>query len=110
MFLANWLKYLESLPPDLNNRYSDHLKNTAKELDVLGFAGKVITVAGTNGKGSCVAFLESILLSAGLSTGAHISPHMLRYNERIRLDGNDVERVTNISPSGSNWSGSLGVG
>jgi dihydrofolate synthase/folylpolyglutamate synthase len=51
----------------------------------------VVTVGGTNGKGSCVTFLESILLTAGLRTGAYLSPHLLRYNERVRIGGNEVE-------------------
>jgi dihydrofolate synthase/folylpolyglutamate synthase len=46
-----------------------------------------ITVAGTNGKGSCVAFLESIYRAQGYKVGAYTSPHLLRYNERIRING-----------------------
>lgn len=46
-----------------------------------------ITVAGTNGKGSCVAMLECILLKAGYRVGVYSTPHLLRYNERIRLNG-----------------------
>ncbi len=51
---------------------------------------KVITVAGTNGKGSSVAFLEAILKAGGYRVGCYTSPHMLRYNERIRLNGAEV--------------------
>lgn len=50
----------------------------------------VITVAGTNGKGSTCAILESILLSAGYRTGLYTSPHLLRYAERVRVDGREV--------------------
>ena len=50
----------------------------------------VITVAGTNGKGSSVALLESIYQNAGYKTGAYTSPHLLRYNERIHLNGEEV--------------------
>lgn len=50
----------------------------------------VITVGGTNGKGSTVAFLDALLRASGLSTGMFTSPHFLRYNERIRVDGTDV--------------------
>lgn len=49
-----------------------------------------ITVAGTNGKGSSVAFLEAILIAAGYRVGSYTSPHLIHYNERIRLQGNDV--------------------
>jgi dihydrofolate synthase/folylpolyglutamate synthase len=51
----------------------------------------VITVAGTNGKGSCVAMLEAILLAAGYRVGAYTSPHLSRYNERIRIGGAEVD-------------------
>ncbi len=46
-----------------------------------------VTVAGTNGKGSCVALLEAILQAAGYRVGAYTSPHLLRYNERVRIAG-----------------------
>ncbi|WP_150049151.1 bifunctional tetrahydrofolate synthase/dihydrofolate synthase [Methylomonas rhizoryzae] len=49
-----------------------------------------ITVAGTNGKGSCVAFLQAIYLAQGYKVGAYTSPHILRYNERIRIDGREA--------------------
>jgi dihydrofolate synthase/folylpolyglutamate synthase len=47
----------------------------------------LFTVAGTNGKGSTCAMLEAILLAAGYRVGLYTSPHLLRYNERVRLDG-----------------------
>ena len=57
----------------------------------------VITVGGTNGKGSTVAFLEAILRHAGVVTGAFTSPHLVRYNERIRIDGVPVDDAELIS-------------
>ncbi|MBU0743932.1 MAG: bifunctional tetrahydrofolate synthase/dihydrofolate synthase [Gammaproteobacteria bacterium] len=89
--LASWLHRLESLPSGLANNSLDHLKIVAQKLDLLKFTNKVITVAGTNGKGSTVIFLESILLASGFNTGAYISPHLVHYNERIRLNGKDVD-------------------
>lgn len=50
----------------------------------------LVTVGGTNGKGSCVAMVEAICRAAGYRTGVYSSPHLLRYNERVRLDGEDV--------------------
>src|SRR5688572_21908137 len=50
----------------------------------------VITVGGTNGKGSTCAFLERILLEAGYKVGLYTSPHLLHYNERVRIGGHDV--------------------
>ncbi|MDD9811415.1 MAG: bifunctional folylpolyglutamate synthase/dihydrofolate synthase [Gammaproteobacteria bacterium] len=54
-------------------------------------AGLVISVAGTNGKGSSVAMLDAVLRAAGLSTGAYTSPHLARYNERVKINGRAVE-------------------
>jgi dihydrofolate synthase/folylpolyglutamate synthase len=54
-------------------------------------ATHVITVAGTNGKGSTVAFIEAIARAAGWRVGTYTSPHLLRYNERVRIDGADLD-------------------
>jgi dihydrofolate synthase/folylpolyglutamate synthase len=58
-------------------------------LDLSGTA--VITVGGTNGKGSCVAFLEAILLAQGYRVGTYTSPHLMRYNERVCIGGEPVD-------------------
>lgn len=58
---------------------------------------RVITVAGTNGKGSTVGTLEALLQAAGRRTGAFTSPHLQNYNERIRIDGKDIDDATLIS-------------
>lgn len=95
MNLTSWLKYLETFPSGVNNNSLDNIKKVAHKLNLLNFykkySGKIIIVGGTNGKGSCVVSLESILLAAGYRTGAFISPHLLRYNERIRLNGADID-------------------
>jgi dihydrofolate synthase/folylpolyglutamate synthase len=57
----------------------------------LQFNCPVITVAGTNGKGSTCAYLESILLASGYKVGCHMSPHLLVFNERARINGEDVK-------------------
>ncbi|GAA4792648.1 bifunctional tetrahydrofolate synthase/dihydrofolate synthase [Lysobacter hankyongensis] len=54
-------------------------------------ARQVTIVGGTNGKGSTVAFIEAIARAAGLRVGAYTSPHLLRYNERVRVDGADAD-------------------
>lgn len=91
MNLTSWLRYLETLPAGLNNNSLIRVKNIAEKLDLLNFSKKTIIVGGTNGKGSCVIFLEAILQEAGYRTGAFISPHVLRYNERIRCNGKDID-------------------
>lgn len=65
--------------------------SVARTLGVDKPNSRIITVAGTNGKGSTVAHLEALLRAAGASTGMFTSPHFLRYNERIRVDGLEVE-------------------
>lgn len=94
MNLNAWLQYLEALPSGLHNNSLLGVRSVAQKLGLLRFSGKIITVGGTNGKGSCVVFLEAILLAASLKTGAFISPHVLRYNERIRFNGKDIDDKT----------------
>lgn len=62
-----------------------------KEALGLSFACPVITVAGTNGKGSTCAYLEAILLASGYKVGCHMSPHLLSFNERARVNGEEVK-------------------
>jgi dihydrofolate synthase/folylpolyglutamate synthase len=65
----------------------ERVRGVATRLAVARPAGPVFTVAGTNGKGSTVALLERMLLELGLRVGTYTSPHLVRYNERIRIDG-----------------------
>ncbi len=88
--LEQWLAWQEGLHPsaiDLG------LQRPGEVLQRLGWQRPdfaVITVAGTNGKGSSSAMLEAILQAAGYRVGCYTSPHILRYNERIRIDGEEV--------------------
>lgn len=90
MDLNSWLSYLETLHPKPIELGLDRITKVAKKLSILPYNKPVITVAGTNGKGSCVALLEQILLASGYRVGAYTSPHLLKYNERIRINGIDV--------------------
>ena len=90
--LDEWLSWQESLNPkeiDLG------LERVSRVLHRVGhnnhFDCPLITVAGTNGKGSVVAFLEAIALAGGYATCTYSSPHLLRYNERIRIDGSEID-------------------
>ena len=88
--LPQWLEYQLSVHPRDIALGLDRVADVSRRLG-LGRPGRhVITVAGTNGKGSTVAFIEAIARAAGLRVGAFTSPHLLRYNERIRLDGQDA--------------------
>lgn len=111
--LNEWLDLLESRHPTEIEFGLDRIGRVAKQLGFLSsdplerhfvstkqrankqIAKKVITVAGTNGKGSCVAAIDSILRAAGYSVGTYTSPHLIHYNERICIDGLPVgdERI-----------------
>lgn len=82
--LADWLTYLESLHP---KTIALGLERVAQVKQRLGLQPDfpVIVVGGTNGKGSVCAMLESILHAAGYRVGCYTSPHLLRYNERVRI-------------------------
>jgi len=84
--LAAWLAYLETLHPKTIALGLERVKDVHARMDA-SLACPVITVTGTNGKGSTCAMLEAILRSAGYSTGLYSSPHLLRYNERVRISG-----------------------
>ncbi len=85
--LAEWLSWLETLHPKKIDMSLDRIRSVLDSLSLRPPPYRVITVGGTNGKGSCVAILESIYRSAGYRVGAFTSPHLFRFNERIRVDG-----------------------
>lgn len=92
--LAEWLAWQEQLHPSTIELGLQRVKSVAERLPFFANhspAPKTIIVGGTNGKGSCVAYLESILRAAGYRVGAYSSPHLLHYNERIRIDGEMVD-------------------
>ena len=85
--LAKWLDYIESLHPSEIELGLDRVQQVADRAGVLSQTPFVVTIAGTNGKGTTIAALESVLLEAGLCVGAYTSPHLLHYNERVRING-----------------------
>ena len=94
--LDDWLDWLQTLSP---REIVLGLERVEAVLERMAIPRPplVITVAGTNGKGSCVAMLESILRRAGARTGCYTSPHLNRYNERIRVDGRPLDDAAVIS-------------
>ena len=88
--LADWLAYQERLHPNTIDLGLERLQRVLARLDWQRPSCPIVTVGGTNGKGSCVAMLESILIAAGYRVGAFTSPHLIRYNERIRICGRDA--------------------
>ncbi len=85
--LADWLDFIERQHPKSIDMGLDRVREAAARMGLGQPAKQVVTVAGTNGKGSTVAFIESIAREAGWKVGAYTSPHLLRYNERVRVDG-----------------------
>ena len=88
--LGDWLARIEQLHPKAIELGLERLRAVASRLS-LRLPCAVITVGGTNGKGSTCAMLESILLAAGYRVGLYTSPHLVRFNERARLDGAPVD-------------------
>jgi dihydrofolate synthase / folylpolyglutamate synthase len=88
--LAEWLTLQESVHPKSIDLELTRVAAVARALGVAEPAFPVMTVGGTNGKGSTVAHLTALLSALGASTGMFTSPHFIRYNERIRVNGDEV--------------------
>lgn len=88
--LPDWLAFIERQHPNAIAMGLERVRDVAARMGLGKPAPHVVTVAGTNGKGSTVAFVEAIARAQGLRVGAYTSPHLLRYNERVRIDGHDV--------------------
>lgn len=90
--LVDWLNHILSVhPADIDMGLTRLAEVAAKMgLDILPHS-RVVTVAGTNGKGSTCAIMESILLEGGTTTGVFSSPHLHSYNERVRINGQELE-------------------
>ncbi|MGJ7901944.1 bifunctional tetrahydrofolate synthase/dihydrofolate synthase, partial [Lysobacter sp. 1R34A] len=89
--LADWLSHIERIHPKSIDMGLDRIRVVSQRLGLKRPARKVVTVGGTNGKGSTVAFIEAIARAAGWRVGAYTSPHLLAYNERVRIGGADAE-------------------
>ncbi|MEW9624858.1 bifunctional tetrahydrofolate synthase/dihydrofolate synthase [Rhodanobacter geophilus] len=89
--LAEWLSYQENLHPRSIELGLERVRGVWQRMGAAPPARRVITVGGTNGKGSTVALLEAMAQGADLRMGAFTSPHLLAYNERVRIAGRDVD-------------------
>ena len=87
--LDQWLAYIEALHPKSIAMGLERVKEVANRLQ-LHPNFPIITLAGTNGKGSTCAMLEAIYLQSGYRIGCYTSPHLLRYNERVRVNSQEI--------------------
>ncbi len=95
--LTEWLDYIASVHLQEIELGLDRVRAVAVRLDCLQPADTVITVAGTNGKGSVVACVEAVLSAAGCRTGSYTSPHIHRFNERIQINRQPVSDAQIVS-------------
>lgn len=95
--LTAWLDAIGRLHPKEMDLGLERILSVAKPLGWQRFSCPVITVTGTNGKGSCVRFLESIYTAAGHRAGAYTSPHLMAFNERVRVENHPVSDAALIT-------------
>lgn len=88
--LSDWLHYLEALHPKTIELGLERVKRVADAMHVRHFSCPVVTVAGTNGKGSNVAMLQAAACAAGYRVGAYTSPHLVHYSERVCINAMPV--------------------
>ncbi|MBS0382928.1 MAG: bifunctional tetrahydrofolate synthase/dihydrofolate synthase [Proteobacteria bacterium] len=89
--LDDWLAYQQTLHARGIDMGLERVREVWQRMGARRPAPVVITVGGTNGKGSTVAFLEAMLRAGGMRVGTYTSPHILRYNERVRVDGVEAD-------------------
>jgi len=95
--LSEWLDYIERQHPQSIAMGLERVREVATRLGLGAPARRTIVVGGTNGKGSTVAFIEAIGRAAGWKVGAYTSPHLLAYNERVRIDGQDADDASLVT-------------
>ncbi|MGH1373530.1 MAG: bifunctional tetrahydrofolate synthase/dihydrofolate synthase [Cellvibrionaceae bacterium] len=88
--LEQWLSWQENLHTSEIDMGLDRVREVAERMQLLSPNCQVLSIAGTNGKGSCVASVEALCLDQGVSVGSFTSPHLLRYNERIKINAEQV--------------------
>ena len=95
--LSDWLKYIDSNRPNEGDFGLERLKDVYSKVLKKSIAKKIILVGGTNGKGTTVEYLNNFFLSAGYNVGTYTSPHLIRFNERIRLNNQYLDDKKIIS-------------
>ncbi len=91
MNIEQWLAHIEGQHPQNIALGLERVREVATRMQLGRPAAHTLVVGGTNGKGSTVAFIEAIGRAAGYRVGTYTSPHLLRYNERVRIDGAEAD-------------------
>jgi len=91
--LEAWLSYLTDLHSQNIDMGLERVGQVARQMNLTQPAPRVVTVTGTNGKGTTCHTLESILMAAGLKVGVYSSPHLVRYTERVRIQGLELSET-----------------
>lgn len=107
--LGEWLSYLERLHPTPMELGLDRVSAVAVAMGLEHFACPVITVGGTNGKGSTVSYLDAVYRAAGYRTALQISPHLVRFNERILLNGQEADDASILRALAAVETGRAGI-
>ena len=84
--LSDWLGYINSNRPNEEEFGLERLRELYKKTVSQNLANKVVIVGGTNGKGTTVEFLNNFLIESGSNVGVYTSPHLINFNERIRIN------------------------
>ena len=95
--LATWLSYLEHLHSKTIDLGLARVSEVAGQMDIVKPAPFVFTVAGTNGKGTTCRTLETVLMAAGYKVGVYSSPHLVRYTERVRIQGAELPEAAHTA-------------
>ncbi|TQF71955.1 bifunctional tetrahydrofolate synthase/dihydrofolate synthase [Pseudoalteromonas luteoviolacea] len=88
--LDDWLCYLEQLHPANIEMGLERVAQVANNIHLLNTPSKIILIGGTNGKGTTARCMEAMLLAQGHTVGTYASPHLIRYNERVRINGQEL--------------------
>ena len=91
--LKDWVCYIETLSTHIINFNLKNIRKVAQQLNLLDWSIPVITITGTNGKGTCAVAIEKIYFSAGYQTGLFNSPYLISDTEQIRLNGVNIDET-----------------
>ena len=96
-YLSDWLAYINSNRPNEDEFGLARLQGIFSKIVTKPLASKTIMIGGTNGKGTTAEYLKNFLINAGYKVGLYTSPHLIDFNERIQINGKNIEEKERIS-------------